>query len=149
MLVKNKNWIKTDHLSYISISRCSPPPQSHPNNPTERIYLIIHPNIKSTNKLPITWDYLSPKDTGVVDLGAFHIYISLSAPHGPPDTTTSTVCVGTATGQVHQSSATSFLLIPHLGNDFPTTGHIVPNSTNTFIGFGPICDAKCTVLFTN
>ena len=31
--------------------------------------------------------------------------------------------------------------------DFPTTGYIMPSFTNTIIGYGPICDANCTVVF--
>ena len=56
----------------------------------------MKPPIKPTTKPTVTWDYFSNNDTGVVDSGASHIYIAPSAPHGPPDTTTPTVRVGTA-----------------------------------------------------
>ena len=84
---------------------------------------------------------------GIVNLVASHIYISLSAPHGPPDNTAQTVRVDTATGQVQRSSALASLPITHLENYFPTTGHIMPHFTNTLIGVGPICDAKCTFFY--
>ena len=85
---------------------------------------------------------------GVVDLGASNIYIAPSASHGPTESTTTTVCVVTATGQVQRPLATSSLPIPPLANHFPITGHIMPKCTNTLIGVGPIYDAKCAVLFT-
>ena len=96
----------------------------------------MNPTIKPTTKQTVTWDYLSPNDTVVVDLGASHIYIAPSAPHGPPDITTPTVHVGTSTGAVQRSSATAALPITQLANDFPTTGNIMPNFTNTLIGAG-------------
>ena len=42
---------------------------------------------------------------------------------------------------------TATLQIPQLDADFPTTGYIMPNFTNTLIGVGPICDTNCTVVF--
>ena len=98
----------------------------------------MNPTIKPKTKPTITWDYISTNDTGVVDSGASHIYIAPSAPHGPPDITTPTVHVGTSTGTVQRSSATAALPITQLANHFPTTGNIMPNFTNTLIGFGSI-----------
>ena len=70
--------------------------------------------IKPTKKPPITCYFLSTKDTGIVDPVSSHIYIAPSAPHGPPDTTTPTVSIGTATGKVQRPSATTSILIPCL-----------------------------------
>ena len=90
---------------------------------------------------------LPQQHTGILDSGATHLYIAPNAPHGPLDTSTATVKVGTANGQVATSAAKSTLPIPQLVADFPTTGYIMPSFTNTFIGVGPICDANCTIVF--
>ena len=126
-----------------------PPPQSNPNSLIDSIYPTMNPIIKPKTKQTVTWDYLSTNDTGLVDLGAYHIYIDPSAPDGPPDTITKIVRFGTDTGQIQHSLAIAYLPIPQLANGLPTTGKIMPNFTNTVIGVGPIYDAECTVLFTN
>ena len=90
---------------------------------------------------------LPQQKTGIVDSGATHLYISPTAPHGPPDTSSATIKVGTANVQVGTSAAKAALSIPQLAADFPTTGYIMPSFTNTLIGVGPICDANCTVVF--
>ena len=64
---------------------------------------------------------LPQQDTGIVDSGATHLYITPSAPHGPKDTIASTISVGTANGQVDKSSVTAILPIPQLASEFPTT----------------------------
>ena len=43
---------------------------------------------------------LPQKDTGIIDYGATHFYITPSAPHGPPNTSASQISVGTDTGHV-------------------------------------------------
>ena len=91
---------------------------------------------------------LPQEETGIVDPGETHLYIALSPPHGPPDTSASTISEGTANGQVENSSEKATLPIPKLAVDFPTTGYIMPSFTNTLVGVGPICDAHCTVIFT-
>ena len=90
---------------------------------------------------------LPQQHTGILDSGATHLYIAPNAPHGPLDTSTATVKVGTANGQVATSAAKSTLPIPQLAADLPTTGYIMPSFTNTLIGVVPICDANCTVVF--
>ena len=82
-----------------------------------------------------------------MDSGATQIYIAQNAPHGLLDTSSSTLTVGTANGKVETSAAQATLPIPKFSADFPTTGYIMPDFTNTLIGFGPICDVNCTVLF--
>ena len=91
---------------------------------------------------------LPQQDTGIVYSGATHLYIAPSAPHGPPDTSSATISVGTANLQVENSSSTAILPITQLAADFPNTGYIMPSFTNTIVGVGPICDAYCTVVFT-
>ena len=54
---------------------------------------------------------LPQKDTGIVDSGATHLYISLSAPHRPPNTSDSQISAGTENGQVERLSATYTLPI--------------------------------------
>ena len=84
---------------------------------------------------------LPQQHTSIVDSGATRLYISPSAPHGPPDTSAATISVGTANGKVEKSSAKATLPIPQLAADFPTMGYIMPSLTNKLIGVGPICDA--------
>ena len=115
-----------------------PPPRPHPNNVTKSIYPTMNPTIKPATKPTVNWYYLSTNETGVVDLGASHIYISPSAPNGPPDTTTPTVCVGTPTGKIQRSLVIASIPIPQMKNYFHNTGHIMPNFTNTLIAVGPI-----------
>ena len=94
-------------------------------------------------------EYILPQqDTGIVDSGATHLYISPSAPHGPPESRAAKISLGTANGQVENSSAKATLPIPQLEVDFHTMGYIMPYFTNRLVGVGPICDADCTVVFT-
>ena len=79
--------------------------------------------------------------------GATQLYIAPNAPHGPLDKIAATFKVGTSNGKVATSAAKATLTIPQLAADFPTTGCIMPDFTNTLIGVGPICDANCTVAF--
>ena len=91
--------------------------------------------------------FLLQSNNGVVDSSKNHIYISPIAPHGPPNTTTPKISVGTANGHVERLLATASFPTPQLEADFPTTGYIIPSFTNTIVGVGPIWDADCTVLF--
>ena len=43
---------------------------------------------------------LPQQNIGIVDSVATHLYIAPSAPHGPPDTSSETISVGKANGQV-------------------------------------------------
>ena len=63
------------------------------------------------------------------------------------DATGKNIRVGTANGQVANSTAMATLPIPQVKTDFPTKGYTMPAFTNTLIGVGPICDADCTVVF--
>ena len=81
-----------------------------------------------------------------MDLGAKHIYIAPNAPYEKMDTTGKPIRVGTANGQVANSTAMATLTIPQVKSDFPTKDYIMPTFTNTLIGVGPIFDADCTVV---
>ena len=63
------------------------------------------------------------------------------------DTTGKQIRVGTANGQVANSTAIATLPIPQVNADFRKKGYIMPTFTNTLIGVDPICDANCTVVF--
>ena len=91
---------------------------------------------------------LPQQHTGIVYSGATHLYITPSAPYGPPDTSSTNFCVGTENGQVEKSPAKATLPIPQLAAYFHTMGYIVTSFTNPLICVGPICDADCTVVFT-
>ena len=82
-----------------------------------------------------------------MDSGVTHIYIVPNAPYVKMDTTGKQIRVGTANGQVANSTAMATLPIPQVNADFPKKGYIMPTFTNTLIGVGPICDANCTVVF--
>ena len=82
-----------------------------------------------------------------MDYGATHMYIAPNAQYVQMNTTAKKIRVGTENGQVASSIATATLPIPQLDADFPSTGYIMPTSTITLIGVGPICDANCTVVF--
>ena len=82
-----------------------------------------------------------------MDSGATHIYIAPNAPYEKMDTTGKHIRVGTANGQVTNSTAMATLPIPQVKEDFPKKGYIMPTFTNTLIVVGPICDADCTVMF--
>jgi len=130
---------KQTNLSQSAFSHASPTPTTNT--------LVTKQNQPHT--VPV--NNISPlpmSDTRITDSDATHIYIAPIAPHGPPDTTTTQVYVGTANGQVMSSSATATLPIPQLQNNFPTTVYIIPSFTNILIGIGPIYDENCTVLFT-
>ena len=88
---------------------------------------------------------LPQQHTGIVDLGATHLYTPPTTPHGPPDTSAATIKVGTANGQVETSAAKYTLPISQFAANFPTMGYIMPSFTNTLIGVGTICDANCTI----
>ena len=87
--------------------------------------------------------------TAIVDSGATHIYIAPQAPTTNTNPTAPTIAVGVVNGQVERSTATADLTLPLLGREFPTTGYLMPLFKHTLVGLGPICDAHCTVQFSN
>ena len=91
--------------------------------------------------------HLPPQQPGILDSGATHIYIAPNTPYEKTDTTGKNIRVGTANGQVANSTAMATLPITQIKADFRTKGYIMPTFTNTLIGVGPICDADCTVVF--
>ena len=102
-----------------------------------------------TNTTTDAHQYLPQSDTGVVDSCTNHLYISPTDPHGPTNTSTPNICVGTATGHVERLSTTASLPIPQLVADFMSTGYIMSSFTNTLAGVVLIYDADCKVLFAN
>ena len=63
------------------------------------------------------------------------------------DTTGKHIRVGTANGQVANSTAMATHPIPQVKTDLPTKGYIMPKFTNTLIVVVCICDADYTVVF--
>ena len=116
-----------DNLMYEASLSCSPTTKTYVSEGIE-------------NSLP-------PEQTGIVNSGATHLYIAPNAPYDKLNTTAKKIRVGTANGQVEISTANATLPIPQLAAELPTTGYIMPTFTNKLIGFGPICDANCTVVF--
>ena len=73
------NYIK-EHLLYESRSKWSPTPSYIHNPDSQRIF--------------------PQKYTGIVDSGATHLHLAPSAPHDPPNTSTSQISVVKSNGQV-------------------------------------------------
>ena len=88
------------------------------------------------------------RTSAVADSGATSIYFAKDAPVTDIDPSSPTIVVGTATGQQQTSSATAKHRIPHLPEEFPRTGHIMPSFSQTLVGIGPICDAGFAVTFS-
>ena len=63
------------------------------------------------------------------------------------DATGKNIRVGTANGQVANSTAMATLPILQVKADLPKKGYSMPTFTNKLIGVGPICDANYTVVF--
>ena len=91
---------------------------------------------------------LPQQNMGIEDSDATYLYISISAPHGPPNTIAAIISVGTENLHVEHSPSKATLPLPQLAADIPTTGYIMPSFANTVVGVGPICYAYCTVVFT-
>ena len=121
------NNLNKEKLHYKASLSCSPTNNAYVSNKTDK--------------------HLPPEQTGIVGSGVTQIYIAPNAPYEKIDTTGKHTRVGTANGQVANSTAMATLPIPQVKADFPTKGYIMPKLTNTLIGVGPICDADCTVVF--
>ena len=105
-------------------------------------YAVVNPSsyisTLPSNTTMVARPYLPQRDTGVVKYGAIHLYITPTAPHGPSNTSTPKLCVGTATGQVDIYLAPASLPIPQLAAYFSNTGYIMPYFTNNLVGVRPI-----------
>ena len=77
------------------------------------------------------------------------MYIAPQALHGPINTASPKIHVGTSNGQVVSSSEIATLPIPQQGHDKPCEGHIMPTFINTLLGIVLICNTGCTVTFTS
>ena len=101
--VVHRNYIK-ESLSYEASLCCSSTNSSISNLP---------PNMTLEDKR-----FLPQSDTVVVDFGANHLYISLTALHEPPNTSTTKISVGTDNSHVERSLVTASLTILQLAEDF-------------------------------
>ena len=89
--------------------------------------------------------HLPPLKIGIVDSGAIHIYIAPNAQYVKMDTTGKQIRVGTANGQVANSTDMATIPIPQVNAYLPKKGYIMPTFTNTLIGVGTICDGRHNV----
>ena len=101
--VVHRNYIK-ESLSYEASLCCSSTNSSISNLP---------PNMTLEDKR-----FLPQSDTFVVDFGANHLYIFLTALHEPTNTSTTKISVGTDNRHVERSLATASLTILQLAEDF-------------------------------
>ena len=88
------------------------------------------------------------QETVVIDSGASNIYLIINAPKQRVDKNAPTVCVGTADGTPHVSSASCDLTLPHLPADFPKSRHVMPGFTENLVGIDAMCDAGYTVMLS-
>ena len=116
-----------ENLQYESSLSCSPTNNKYVSNKIDK--------------------HFPPEQIGIVDSDATHIYIAPNAPYEKMDTTGKHIRLGTANGQVANSTAMATLPITQVKADFPTKGYIMSTFTNTLIGVVHICDADCTVVF--
>ena len=89
-----------------------------PNNPNkEKLQYEASLSCSPTNNTYVsnkTDKHLPPEQTGIVDSVATHIYIAPNAPYEKMDTTGKHIRVGTANGQVANSTAMATLPIPQV-----------------------------------
>ena len=83
-----------------------------------------------------------------MDSGGTSIYLGKNAPAVDEDPTAPRVRVGTATGAPAQSTGTAKIPRDDLPEDFPRTGHRMPDFPHSLVGLGPVCDAGYHVTFT-
>ena len=83
-----------------------------------------------------------------MDSGGTSIYLGKNAPAVDEDPTAPRVRVGTATGAPAQSTGTAKIPRDDLPEDFPRTGHRMPDFPHSLVGLGPMCDAGYHVTFT-
>ena len=105
-----KNNPNKEKLKYEASLSCSPTNKAH-----------------VADKTPLK--HLPPEQTGILDSGATHIYIAPNTPYEKIDATKKNIRVGTANGQVANSTAMAKLPIPKLKSDFPKKGCIMPTFT--------------------
>ena len=94
------------------------------NNPNkEKLKYEASLSCSPTNKAHVADNtpptHLPPEQTGILDSGATHIYIAPNAPYEKMDATRKKIRVGTANGQVANSTAMATLPIPQVKNRFP------------------------------
>ena len=77
----------------------------------------------------------------MIDSGSSNIYLTINEPKQQVGKNPPTVRVGTAAGTPQVSSASCDLALPHLPEDFPKSGHVMPGFTENLIGIGEMCDA--------
>ena len=75
------------------------------------------------------------------------VYLTVYASHSKHNLSASTIIVGTYIGHIHKSSVIFKAFPPHLPEKL-FMGHTFPALSNSLVGIGPFCNAKCKVLFS-
>ena len=81
-------------------------------------------------------------------LGYIRVIPNQARPQGKGMGGHTPIQLGTASGEIQQSSSTFELAIPNLQENFPVSGRVMPGLQENLIGIGPICDADYSVTFT-
>ena len=84
----------------------------------------------------------------IIVSGTSGFYISKNVPTINFDLTATTITMGNASDQPHQSSGSADWDISNLPTDFPRDGKVIPFFQHNLIGLGPICNTDCKVIFT-
>ena len=84
----------------------------------------------------------------MIDSGASNIYLTINAPKQRVDRNAPTFRVGTADEIPQVSSVSCDLALPHLPENFPKSGHVMPGFTENLVGINAMCDAGYTVTFS-
>ena len=83
-----------------------------------------------------------------MDSGASGYFFTKDSPNKNVDPTAPPTRVGTASGQSMMLTGTCELVLPQLPSDLPTTEHVMLGFQENFVGVGPVCDDKCTVILS-
>ena len=84
-----------------------------------------------------------------MDLGTSGYFFTKDASKKNMDPTSPLIWVGTASGQPMTTSGICELVLHPLPSYFSTTGHAMPGFQDNLVGVGPMCNANCTVTFSN
>ena len=82
-----------------------------------------------------------------MEYGARGIYFSAIAPVDNLNKSAPQMRFGAASGEIAYSWASYQLALPQLSSYFPKSGHVIPYFNHSLMGFGIICDNKCSIKF--
>jgi hypothetical protein len=102
--------------------------------------LYSSPPISNPSNLPVNY-------TGIADTRASGIYFNKHPPINHRNTSTPSICVGTANGTIARSSASAQLKLTNLPPS-AHQGHVMPSFTRTLFSIALLCNANLTIIVT-